>query len=223
MALVVPGPALRVSLLGALVSRILCALICLLVVLLPEVCSGAQSSEATDQDVLEMTKAGLSPSVITEKISSMPCRFDTSIAALASLKSAGVNDDVLSAMIRCHPPAAPHDKPHVWVGANEEWIAYSRSTNNTEKATVQSHSEYADVTRGLTDRCRDVVITNSPSDADYAVTIERSNAGHLLTQRNRFSIFRARDGNLVLSNTTTLLKNAAADICKAVAQDKAPR
>jgi hypothetical protein len=223
LARVLPGRALRVALLGAVVSGSLCALISVLIVLLPEVRAGAQSSEVTNQDVLDMTKAGLSANVIADKISSTPCRFDTSIAALASLKSAGVDDDVLSAMIRCHPPAAPHDKPYVWIGANEEWIAHSKSTSSITKATVQTHSEYADATRGLSERCRDVIITNSPSDADYAVTIERYNAGHFLTQRNRFSVFRARDGNLVLSNTTTLLKNAATDICKAISHDTVPK
>jgi hypothetical protein len=64
-----------------------------------------------------------------------------------------------------------------------------------------------------------VVITNNVSDADYALTIERYHAGHLMTQRNRFSIFRARDDKLIVSNTTTWLKNAASDICAAILQD----
>src|ERR1700758_3841127 len=128
--------------------------------------AAAQSSTLTNQDVLKMTKAGLSPGVMVDKISSQPCRFDTSTEALAGLKSAGVDDSVLSAMIRCHPAPPPHDKPHVWVGANEEWIAYGNSTTvatvNSEhttgletssgSATVQTHSEYADVTRELSDK-----------------------------------------------------------------------
>jgi hypothetical protein len=64
-----------------------------------------------------------------------------------------------------------------------------------------------------------MVITNNPSDADYAAAIERYHAGHVLTQRNSFSIFRARDGNLLLSGKTTWLKNAAANICKTILED----
>jgi hypothetical protein len=76
-----------------------------------------------------------------------------------------------------------------------------------------------DVTRALGDKCPDVVIINNPSDADYALTIERYHAGHVMTQRNRFSVFRAHDNKLILSNKTTWLKNAAGDICKAILQD----
>lgn len=190
----------------------------------------AQSTEMTNQDVIEMSKVGLSAGVIETKISSSRCRFDTSIEALARLKSAGVDDSVTAAMIKCSPALSPHEKPHVWIGANEEWIARSRSTtlaptssvaSSSARTTVQTHSEYTDVTRELSDKCQGVVITNNPSDADYAVTVERYNAGHLLTQRNTFSIFRGRDGDLLLSGKTTWLKNAAADICKTVMQDSA--
>jgi hypothetical protein len=197
--------------------------------------ASTQAPELTNQDVTEMTKAGLSASVIVAKISSAPCHFDTSVAALTSLKASGVDDSVLSAMIGCRPAPAPshHDKPHVWVGANEEWIAYGShttvATSNSQgtaaaetgnwNATAQTRSEYADVTRALSDKCPDVVITNNVSDADYALTIERYHAGHLLTQRNRFSIVRARDDKLILSNKTTWLKNAANDICTAILQD----
>jgi hypothetical protein len=193
----------------------------------------AQAPELTNQDVLVMTKAGISASVIAAKISSSPCRFDTSVAALAGLKSSGIDDSVLSAMIVCRPPSPHHENPHVWVGANEEWVAYGNRTTvaasnsqgtaaagtSTWNATAQTRSEYADVTRALSDKCPDVVITNNLSDADYALTIERYHAGHVMTQRNRFSIFRASDDKLILSDKTTWLKNAASDICKAILQN----
>lgn len=192
---------------------------------------GAQSSPLTNQDVLKMTKAGLSPAIIVDKIATEPCRFDTSTDALTSLKSGGVDDSVVSAMIRCHPAASPHEQPHVWVGANEEWVAYGNSQSaayangstaaetTSAKATVQNHSEYPDVTRALTEKCQGLVITDNTADADYAVGIQRYHAGHLMTQKNEFSIFRARDSSLVFSGKTTWLKNAAGDICSAILHD----
>ncbi len=196
--------------------------------------ASAQSPELTNEDILEMTKAGISGSVIVAKISSsQSCRFDTSVSALAGLKKAGVDDSVLSAMIGCSPARPRHEKTHVWVGANEEWIAYGGhttvATSNSQgtaavetngwNATAQTRSEYSDVTRALGEKCPELVITNKASDADYALTIERYHAGHVMTQRNRFSIFRVRDDKLILSNKTTWLKNAAGDICKAILQD----
>jgi hypothetical protein len=190
------------------------------------------SQTLTNKDVVQMQKAGLSASIIELKVANSPCQFDTSIAALTDLKSSGVEDPVIAAMLHCAPAKPVHDRPYVWIGANEEWVARSSSvasataTSSTAVATggsktvVQTHSEYSDVTRQLgPDKCPSISITGNPADADYAITIERSNAGHLLSQRNSFSIFRASDGKLVLSNTTTWLKNAAANMCKAVTDD----
>jgi hypothetical protein len=198
--------------------------------------SAAQSSEMTNEDVLDMTKAGLSAGVIVEKISNTPCRFDTSVSALEALKSSGVENSVLSAMIRCHASGPAHTHPYVWIGANQERLSersgmaitgrdsddgISVETNPT-KTTTQTHSEYADTARELSTKCPFLVITNRRSEADYAITIERYHSGHLMSQRNSFSVFRVRDGNLVLSDKTTWLKNAADDICRVISQDAAP-
>jgi hypothetical protein len=67
------------------------------------------NSELTNQDVLDMIKAGLATEVIVAKIKSSPARFDTSPATLAELKTAGVADAIVMAMVtgREHPEAPP--------------------------------------------------------------------------------------------------------------------
>lgn len=62
----------------------------------------SSSSEAplTDKNILGMTKAGLPASVIIAKMKTSTCRFDTSPAALENLKSAGVPDSVILAMVK---------------------------------------------------------------------------------------------------------------------------
>ena len=155
-----------------------------------------QESPLTNQDVTAMVKAGLSPGIIEVKISKSACNFDTSVAALTSLKVESVPDSVVAAMMQCKPESPRHQRPHVWIGANEEWVgrtngaAFATASDNSayvtggSRTTVQTHSEYPDVSRQLSpDRCPAIVITNNPRDADYAITIERFNAGHLLTQR----------------------------------------
>src|SRR5579872_2095690 len=123
--------------------------------------AGASASPAmNNQDVLEMTKAGLSPGIILDKISSTAsCRFDTSVEALTALKSSGVDDSVLSAMIHCpSATAVVHSRPYVWIGANTERTS-SRSGigmkgsrdlsvggENTE-TIAGTHPEYAGVVR----------------------------------------------------------------------------
>jgi hypothetical protein len=57
------------------------------------------SPELTNQDVLEMIKAGLTTEVIVAKIKATPSKFDTSPATLLELKGAGVSDAIIMAMV----------------------------------------------------------------------------------------------------------------------------
>lgn len=53
----------------------------------------------TDTDILDMNKAGLPSSVLVAKIKSSVCNFDTSPAQLQQLKSAGIPDAAILAMV----------------------------------------------------------------------------------------------------------------------------
>jgi len=75
--------------------------------------SGA-SAQLTNQDVLEMLKAGLSLDLILAKIGSSSTKFDTSPPTLAELKTAGVPDGVLMAMVKStgEPTRATNEPSH---------------------------------------------------------------------------------------------------------------
>jgi hypothetical protein len=63
----------------------------------------------TNADVLKMFEAKIATEVIVEKVKASPCDFDTSPAALARLKEAGVPDALLLLMVmspKCAPPPA---------------------------------------------------------------------------------------------------------------------
>jgi hypothetical protein len=63
-------------------------------------CKNANTqSLITNNDVLELTKAGISPDIIVAKIKASHCQFDTSAAQLKSLKAAGISDQVILAMV----------------------------------------------------------------------------------------------------------------------------
>lgn len=53
----------------------------------------------TNKDVLDMLKAGLAPEIVLAKIKNSPTAFDTSATALQELKTAGVPDSVMLAMV----------------------------------------------------------------------------------------------------------------------------
>lgn len=81
----------------------------------PDPSSTVTSSAAslTNRDVLNLVKAKLPANVIIVKIQKSACHFDTSPAALAKLKTAGVPDNVILAMVKAPVAKAPATKPLV--------------------------------------------------------------------------------------------------------------
>jgi hypothetical protein len=79
----------------------------------------------TEKDVLNMSSSGLPPEVLVAKIKSSQCNFDTSPAQLQQLKSSGLPDTVILAMVEApssfsasappveKPPSAGDDPPAV--------------------------------------------------------------------------------------------------------------
>ncbi|HEX8353712.1 MAG TPA: hypothetical protein VF611_12475, partial [Pyrinomonadaceae bacterium] len=57
-----------------------------------------------NQEVIDLLKAGMSPAVVIAKVKSSSSKFDTSPAALQSLKSASATDEVILAVIEAAAP-----------------------------------------------------------------------------------------------------------------------
>src|SRR6266705_2429799 len=68
----------------------------------------AASSVLVNKDVVDMVKSGLTADVIVAKIKSATSKFETTPSALADLKTAGVPDAVILAMVQSTPGAAPN-------------------------------------------------------------------------------------------------------------------
>src|SRR5690348_11501767 len=60
----------------------------------------ARVTALTNKDVLEMVQAGLTQEIVTAKIKSSSCNFDTSPDTLKKLKAANVPDAVILAMVQ---------------------------------------------------------------------------------------------------------------------------
>lgn len=70
--------------------------------------SSLHAAEVLDNDaVVRMVSAGLSMDVIATKIAQSPAAFDTSVDALIALKSSGVPDPIIKAMLMKTPAPAP--------------------------------------------------------------------------------------------------------------------
>ena len=64
-----------------------------------------QDAKMTNEDVITLSKAGLDKSIIVGKIKSSESSFDLSTDALIKLKSEGVHDDVMTAMLGVGKPS----------------------------------------------------------------------------------------------------------------------
>lgn len=73
----------------------------------------AAEAPLTNEDITALIKAGLTASVIEEKISASPVAFDVSTAGLVALSKAGVPQSVIKAMIAAgkNPPATTTSLP----------------------------------------------------------------------------------------------------------------
>lgn len=59
----------------------------------------AQDETMTNDEVISLSKAGLSNSIIVDKIRTSKSKFDLSTDALIKLKKAGISDDIVGAML----------------------------------------------------------------------------------------------------------------------------
>ena len=69
-------------------------------ILLAAFANGQTKKLLTNDDVVEMVKAGFEESTVVKLIQSSDTSFDTSVSALIALKKAGVGEQVISAMLQ---------------------------------------------------------------------------------------------------------------------------
>jgi hypothetical protein len=86
------------------------------------------SSELTNKDVLEMVKTGLATEIIIAKVNGSKSTFDTTPATLAELKTAGVPDAIIMAMVQ----AGATTKPAALSGSEATSELAAKVTDGTE-------------------------------------------------------------------------------------------
>jgi S1-C subfamily serine protease len=98
----------------------------LLVLALAPAASPDDPKPLTNDDVVALVKAGFSPGLVTTKITTSRCAFDTSPPALQALKEAGVPEEVLLAMMQA-PAAEPAPRARI----KDEMTAHFQRLQNT--------------------------------------------------------------------------------------------
>jgi hypothetical protein len=95
----------------------------------------ASARPLSNNDVLNMHKAGLPAEVLVAKIRSSTCDFDTSPAALGALKSAGIADSIILSMVEAPIPHSATAAPAT-PDAPATASPYS-ATNSTPENRIQ--------------------------------------------------------------------------------------
>jgi len=90
--------------------------------------ASAQDKPLTNSDVVEMSKAGLSPDIIVKKIQNSKCDFVTGTIDLVELKTKGVPDAVVTAMLEWKAPAAEPTKTDSEKAKSEGTLAAADKT-----------------------------------------------------------------------------------------------
>lgn len=112
----------------------------------PAVLKAQGDPPMTNEEVIALSKAGLAPSVIIGKIRTSKTQFDLSTDALIKLKSAGVSDDVVAAMLEAKSgrpvaaatgdsAAAPAGDPNDPMSKHNYGIYFYEEINGQRKMT----------------------------------------------------------------------------------------
>jgi hypothetical protein len=195
----------------------------------------------TNSDVLKMVVAKFGDDVVIAKIRTSICSFDTTIDTILNLKTAGVSDAVIQAMVEAggnvkllvkNPPAnqdAPkplgttvtHEQPRAYLVDRDEWKLSGGFAATGTSAAGSIHAgvrrDYTEILKTFARTCPQTTFTNDRTKADYAVVLdhktwmETSWTGH----QNEYVIFN-RAGDLIYSGAADKMKNAAKDSCKAI-------
>lgn len=196
----------------------------------------AQKEVMSNAEIIEMTKAGLSQSVILTKIKGAEGRFDVSVNGLVELKKAGVGDDVINTLLQSKPaPAGPDGSTAnaavsavraspIFTSPQESLL--SARTIALKKTSIQPSLQAVEKElmkrpewRGL-----NLTIDRYWERADIYVEIGFVHLS-VVTHRYTFHIYDRRSGTVIAAGETTswgsLAENLARNIAKSLEKVRA--
>lgn len=196
---------------------------------------GQQKEVLSNAEIIEMTRAGLTQSVVLAKVRGSDGRYDVSVAALVEMKKAGVSDDVITALLESKPA------PPVETGSIENpGIAEKRAspvftspkdamvsakTIALKKSSIQPSIQA--VEKELMKRKEwsglNLAIDRQWDKADLYVDIGFVHLS-LITHRYVFTVYDRRSGTVIAAGETTswgsLAENLARNITKSLSKVK---
>ena len=161
-----------------------------------------------NDSVIKLTKAGFSEDVIVTSINRSPGNYDTSVDGMIALKTAGVGNKVVQAMVTKGaepsppPPVAPPAQGANFVAASSPTSAPAPGAKPRVFPQSQSHGgvwnahrdQSMEMSKDFEKNCPDVRISLNQSAADYTVSLNHIEQG--FSRDNQIQIAN-RDGDLI--------------------------
>jgi hypothetical protein len=153
--------------------------------------------------------------------------FETEIGGHDNL---GMNKPLLSVVFLAASSflLSAQDKPRVFVqGKGSQDLTSSGSEASGKhfgawgsRSTADSHDESMEVTKDLQKNCSSVIVTLNQSNADYTVMLNRESKKNrgLLRSNSQLEVAN-RAGDVLGTNATHTVGNAAKDACQMIASD----
>ena len=127
----------------------------------------------------------------------------------------------LTLLLICAAGLAPaQDKPRVFVQGKGSQDVTTSAGRWSSRSTIDSHDESMEVTKDLQKNCAGVIVTLSQSNADYTVILNRESKHNrgLLRTNSQIQVAN-RLGDILGTNATRTVGNAAKDACQSIVAD----
>ncbi len=188
---------------------------------------GQSERTLTNEDVLELIEAGLSPDLIVTMIETSRSEFDTDVTTILELKEAEVPDQVLQAMMKAAVPKAydptADNQLLIYVLDSDSWSmsgGFAGRGNSTRGAVTGGTSggarpQTAEIIKTFRERCPDLEATMEKEKADYFIILDHEGGKRILRNDNKVVVFDST-GTSVYSGSTRSLGNAVKDACNEI-------
>jgi hypothetical protein len=116
--------------------------------------------------------------------------------------------------------ASAQDKPRVFVQGKGSEDTQATSSWGGLRQTTDSHDEGMEVTKDLQKNCAGVIVTLNQANADYTVMLNRESKKNrgLLRSNSQLQVAN-HDGDVIGTNSTHTVGNAAKDACQLIVAD----
>ena len=191
----------------------------------------AQSETLTNQNIVELSRVGLAPEVITKKIATARTDFVVTADALVELKRAGVADIVIASMLDRNEKALPAEPEKEKIAEllpselpkpaamNAKEAIATAKTLSINKASIHPSKQALEkeLMKRSDFRALNLTILQYGHKADLYVDIDFVR-GSIITHRYVYRIYERRSGAVVAAGETTSWGSLAENLARHIAK-----